>query len=193
MTPFTILTGIAAPLRAANIDTDQIIPARFLKTTKRTGLGRALFADLRHDPGFVLNRPDYADARILIAGDNFGCGSSREHASWALLDYGIASVIAPGFADIFQNNALKNAILPVTLPPAACERLMNDAEREPRRPVTVDLAAQVVTSAAGEAFGFTLDPLRREMLLEGLDDISLTLRHVPAIEAFEARRFSWTA
>ncbi len=191
MTPFTTLTGTAAPLRAANVDTDQIIPARFLKTIKRSGLGEHLFADLRLDPAFVLNRPEHAGASILVAGANFGCGSSREHASWALLDHGLRCVIAPSFADIFSSNALKNGILPVALPATACGKLMDDAEREPRKPVTVDLVEQVVTAADGEQFGFTTDPLRREMLLEGLDDISVTLRHVPAIEAFEARRPAW--
>ncbi|PAX06754.1 3-isopropylmalate dehydratase small subunit [Sphingomonas lenta] len=191
MTPFTTLTGVAVPLRAANVDTDQIIPARFLKTIKRTGLGRHLFADLRRDPDFVLNRPEYAGAQILIAGENVGCGSSREHASWALIDYGIRCVIAPSFADIFQNNALKNGVLPVALPAAACEALTADAELGPNARLHVDLERQIVVRPNGEAFPFAIDPLRREMLLEGLDDIGVTLRHVPAIEAFEARRPAW--
>ena len=193
MTPFTTLIGIAAPLRAANVDTDQIIPARFLKTIVRTGLGRHLFADLRAGGGFVLDRPAYAGACILIAGENFGCGSSREHAGWALLDHGIRAVIAPSFADIFANNALKNGLLPVALPAAACERLMIDAEHEPGRPITVDLLSETVVAQNGKSYRFATDPLRRSMLLDGLDDIGVTLRHLPAIEAYEARRPAWTA
>ncbi|WP_375391026.1 3-isopropylmalate dehydratase small subunit [uncultured Sphingomonas sp.] len=188
MTPFTRLTAAAAPLGQANVDTDQIIPARFLKTIERTGLGRHLFADLRRDSGFVLDQPRYAGAKILVAGDNFGCGSSREHASWALLDHGIACVIAPSFGDIFANNALKNGLLPIVLPRAACEALMEDARRGPNAMIEVDLERQVVVRPDGEAIAFTLDPLRRRMLLEGLDDIGLTLTHAAAIDAYEARR-----
>ncbi len=188
MTPFTRLTAAAAPLDQANVDTDQIIPARFLKTIARTGLGRHLFADLRRDPDFVLDQPRYAGAKILVAGDNFGCGSSREHASWALLDHGIVCVIAPSFGDIFANNALKNGLLPIALPRAACEALMADARRGPNALIEIDLERQVVVRPDGEAIPFTLDPLRRQMLLEGLDDIGVTLRHAAAIDAYEARR-----
>jgi 3-isopropylmalate/(R)-2-methylmalate dehydratase small subunit len=193
MRAFTTLTGVAAPLPTANIDTDQIIPARFLKTIRRTGLGEHLFADLRRDPDFVLNRPAYADAAILVAGDNFGCGSSREHASWALLDHGIACVIAPSFGDIFAANALKNGLLPVALPPAACDLLMEDAGLGANARLHVDLERQLVMRPNGDTFAFDVDPLRREMLLGGLDDIGLTLRHAHAIAAFEARRPSWAA
>ncbi|WP_375427640.1 3-isopropylmalate dehydratase small subunit [uncultured Sphingomonas sp.] len=193
MRSFTTLTGVAAPLHVANIDTDQIIPARFLKTITRTGLGAHLFADLRGDPDFVLNRPAYADAAILVAGANFGCGSSREHASWALLDHGIACVIAPSFGDIFAGNALKNGLLPVVLPQAACDLLMGDAELGANARLHIDLERQLVVRPSGETFAFETDPLRRAMLLEGLDDIGVTLRHAPAIASFEAGRQAWFA
>ena len=193
MRAFTTLTGVAAPLPTANIDTDQIIPARFLKTIKRTGLGEHLFADLRRDPDFVLNRPAFADAAILVAGDNFGCGSSREHASWALLDHGIACVIAPSFGDIFTANALKNGLLPVALPSYQCDLLAADAGLGANARLHVDLERQLVMRPNGDTFAFVVDPLRREMLLGGLDDIALTLRHADAIAAFEARRPRWAA
>ncbi len=194
MQPFTTLTGAAAPLPLANVDTDKIIPSRFLKTLTRTGLGRALFADLRYDeagaerPDFVLNRPAYRKAEVLIALENFGCGSSREHAPWALADFGLRCVIAPSFADIFYNNALLNGVLPVRLPRAVCEALMADAELGANARVTVDLERQVVVRATGEAVSFDIDPMRRERLLNGLDDIAETLRSAPAIDAYEARR-----
>lgn len=194
MKAFTTLTGIAAPLPAANVDTDQIIPARFLKTIARTGLGKNLFANLRYEedgsekPGFVLNQEPYRKAEILIAYENFGCGSSREHAPWALLDFGIRCVIAPDFADIFHNNCFKNGILPVRLPREVCEKLMEDARLGANARLTVDLERQVVVRPNGEEIPFEVDPLRRHLLLNGLDDIGQTLQHAPAIDSFEARQ-----
>ena len=186
MIRFTRLTAPAAPLPVANIDTDRIIPARFLKTIERTGLGRHLFADLRGE-GFVLDDPAYAGVKVLIAGDNFGCGSSREHAGWALLDAGIACVIAPSFGDIFAANSLKNGMLPVALPAAACAALVDRSTRDPGAAVEVDLEDQLVR-AGDHAYPFAIDPLRRRMLLDGLDDIGVTLTHAAAIDAFEAAR-----
>ncbi|MDP9096910.1 MAG: 3-isopropylmalate dehydratase small subunit [Pseudomonadota bacterium] len=194
MQPFTELTGIAAPLPLANVDTDKIIPARFLKTIKRTGLGVHLFDTLRFDadgaerPEFVLNRPEYRRAEILIAHENFGCGSSREHAPWALLDFGIRCVIAPGFADIFHNNCLKNGILPVTLPRAVCDQLMDDAALGGNARLSVDLARQVVVRPNGEEIGFEIDPTAKQSLLAGLDEIGQTLKRAAVIDAFEAER-----
>jgi 3-isopropylmalate/(R)-2-methylmalate dehydratase small subunit len=194
MKAFTKLTGIAAPLPLANVDTDQIIPARFLKTIERSGLGRHLFAPMRYredgseNPDFVLNQEPYRRAEILIAHENFGCGSSREHAPWALLDFGIRCVIAPSFADIFHNNCFKNGILPVRLPREVCDRLMEDARLGGNARITVDLERQVVVRPNGEEIAFEVDPLRRKMLLEGLDEIGQTLAHAPAIAAFEARQ-----
>jgi 3-isopropylmalate/(R)-2-methylmalate dehydratase small subunit len=194
MQAFTILTGVAAPLPLANVDTDKIIPARFLKTIKRTGLGVHLFDTLRYDadgherPDFVLNQEPYRHAQILIAHENFGCGSSREHAPWALLDFGISCVIAPDFADIFFNNSFKNGILPVRLPRAACDALMEDARLGGNARITVDLARQVVVRPNGEEIGFEIDPFRKHSLLEGLDDIGQTLQHAPAIDAYERRQ-----
>ncbi len=194
MQAFTTLTAIAAPLPMANVDTDKIIPARFLKTIKRTGLGVNLFDTLRFDaegaerPDFVLNREPYRHAEILVAHENFGCGSSREHAAWALLDFGIRCVIAPDFADIFHNNSFKNGILPVRLPRAVCDALMQDAALGGNARITVDLERQVVIRPNGEEVAFKTDPYRRELLLAGLDDIGQTLQHAPAIDAFEARR-----
>ena len=193
MTPFTTLTGIAAPLPMVNVDTDMIIPKQHLKTIRRTGLGRALFDEMRYrddgseDPDFVLNRPAYREAEILVAGENFGCGSSREHAPWALLDFGIRCVIAPSFADIFHNNCFKNGILPIALPQEQVDALMRDAERGSNARMTVDLEAQTVTSSDGQVFPFEIDPHQRRCLLEGLDDIALTLERASAIDAFEAR------
>ncbi len=193
MKPFTTLTGIAAPLPKANVDTDQIIPARFLKTIKRTGLGKSLFANFRYDesgkekPDFVLNQEPYRKAEILIAFENFGCGSSREHAPWALLDFGIRCVIAPDFADIFHNNSFKNGILPVKLPREVCERLMEDARMGGNARITVDLERQVVVRPNGEEIPFEVDPFRRHCLLNGLDDIGQTLQHAPAIDTHEAK------
>ena len=193
MQAFTTLTGIAAPLPMANVDTDKIIPARFLKTIARTGLGRNLFDTLRFHPDgaerpeFVLNREPYRHAEILIAHENFGCGSSREHAPWALLDFGIRCVIAPDFADIFHNNSFKNGILPIRLPRAAVDVLMDDARLGANARLTVDLARQVVVRPNGEEIAFDVDPFRKHLLLEGLDDIGQTLAHAPAIDAHEAR------
>lgn len=194
MESFTELTGTAAPLRMANVDTDKIIPKQFLKTIQRTGLGRGLFYELRFDQNgaeitdFVLNRPDYAGVGILIAGDNFGCGSSREHAPWALLDFGIRCVIAPSFADIFYNNCFKNGILPIHLDAATVERLMVIAETTPRAPFTVDLDAQTVRPPNEAAIAFDIDPFRKHCLIHALDDIGLTLQKADAISAFMARQ-----
>ena len=192
MEKFTKLTGVAAPLPLANVDTDKIIPARFLKTIKRTGLGVHLFDTLRYDaegrerPEFVLNREPYRHAEILIAHENFGCGSSREHAPWALLDFGIRCIIAPDFADIFFNNSFKNGILPVRLPRAVCDQLIEDTQLGGNARVTVDLARQVVVRPNGEEIPFEIDPFRKHSLLNGLDDIGQTLRHGGEIDSHEA-------
>ena len=194
MQPFTRLTAIAAPLPAANIDTDKIIPARFLKTIKRSGLGVHLFDTLRYDehgaerPDFILNQSRYRNAKILIAHENFGCGSSREHAPWALLDFGITCVIAPDFADIFYNNCFKNGILPICLPRDICNLLMQDAQLGENARITVDLHAQQVIRPNGKTISFEIDAHRRQQLLEGLDEIGQTLAHVTAIDAFETAR-----
>ncbi|WP_419896154.1 3-isopropylmalate dehydratase small subunit [Roseomonas sp. USHLN139] len=194
MDAFTTLTGIAAPLPMANVDTDKIIPARFLKTIARTGLGKSLFANLRYNedgsenPDFVLNQPPYRQAEVLIAHENFGCGSSREHAPWALLDFGIRCVIAPDFADIFHNNSFKNGILPVKLPRDVCDQLMEDAKLGANARITIDLERQVVVRPNGEEIPFEIDPLRRHLLLNGLDDIGQTMQQAPAIDSFEARQ-----
>ena len=193
MQPFTTLTGIAAPLPRANVDTDQIIPARFLKTIARTGLGQHLFAALRYDdagaerPDFILNQAPYRHAEILIAHENFGCGSSREHAPWALLDFGIRCVIAPDFADIFYNNCFKNGILPIRLPRPVCDQLIADAGLSANARLTIDLEKQIVVRPNGEEIAFAVEPLRRHCLLNGLDDIGQTLAHEAAITAHEAR------
>jgi 3-isopropylmalate dehydratase/3-isopropylmalate/(R)-2-methylmalate dehydratase small subunit len=192
MKPFTELHAKAAPLDMANLDTDQIIPKQFLKTVEREGLGKGLFYDLRFDgdgrpkPGFVLNDPRYAGAGVLIAGDNFGCGSSREHAPWALLDYGVACVIAPSFADIFYGNCFQNGLLPIALPEDAVRALMDEAKGG-NHVFSVDLAAQTVTAPSGQAFHFDIDPTRKAKLLEGLDSIGETLAHAPDIDAYEYR------
>ena len=196
MERFTTLTGIAAPMPLVNIDTDMIIPKQFLKTIARTGLGKNLFDEMRYTPegdeiaDFVLNRPAYRNAEILIAGDNFGCGSSREHAPWALLDFGIRCVISTSFADIFYNNCFKNGILPLVLPEDAVAALMEDAQRGANARVSVDLEAQTVTASDGTTYGFQIDPFRKHCLMNGLDDIGLTLEKVTAIDAFEARATS---
>lgn len=193
MDKFTTLTGIAAPMPLVNIDTDMIIPKQFLKTIKRSGLGVNLFDEMRYDrdgneiPDFVLNRPAYRDAQILIAGDNFGCGSSREHAPWALLDFGIRCVVSTSFADIFFNNCFKNGILPVVLPQDAVDALMRDAEKGANARITVDLDAQMVTGADGTEYGFDIDPFRKHCLMNGLDDIGLTMEKAPAIDTFETQ------
>ncbi len=193
MQPFTHLDGKAAPLAIANLDTDQIIPKQFLKTVDRDGLGKGLFYDLRFDgegrekPGFVLNQAAYAGASILIAGDNFGCGSSREHAPWALLDFGVRCVIAPSFADIFYNNCFNNGLLPLTLPEDQVRALMDEAKGG-NHIFTVDLEAQTVVSPSGRKFTFEIDPGRKEKLLKGLDAVGETLQHAPDIGRFEDRR-----
>jgi 3-isopropylmalate/(R)-2-methylmalate dehydratase small subunit len=194
MEKFTTLTAIAAPLPLANVDTDKIIPARFLKTIRRSGLGVHLFDTLRYDeqgaerPDFVLNRAPYRGAQILIAHENFGCGSSREHAPWALLDFGIRAVIAPDFADIFHNNCFKNGILPIRLPREICDALMEDVRQGDNARLTIDLARQVVVRPNGEAVAFEIDPFRKHLLQNGLDDIGQTMAHVGAIDAFEQKR-----
>jgi 3-isopropylmalate/(R)-2-methylmalate dehydratase small subunit len=194
MDKFTTLTGVAAPLPLINIDTDMIIPKQFLKTIKRTGLGRNLFDEMRYGKDgseigdFVLNQPAYRQAKILVAGANFGCGSSREHAPWALLDFGIRCIIAPSFADIFFNNSFKNGILPIVLPQQQVDLLMNDARLGANAVLTVDLASQTITRPDGQKISFEVDPFRKHCLLNGLDDIGLTLQKQDKIDAFEAQR-----
>jgi 3-isopropylmalate/(R)-2-methylmalate dehydratase small subunit len=194
MDKFTTLTAIAAPLPLANVDTDKIIPARFLKTIKRSGLGTHLFDTLRYDgeggerPDFILNQEPYRHAQILIAFENFGCGSSREHAPWALLDFGIRCVIAPDFADIFHNNCFKNGILPIRQPRAICEQLIDDARMGENARISVDLERQVIVRPNGDEIPFDIDPFRRHLLLNGLDDIGQTLQHASKIDAFETQR-----
>ena len=193
MTPFTTLTGIAAPMPLVNIDTDMIIPKQFLKTIARTGLGKNLFDEMRYTldgqeiPDFVLNQPAYRHTEILVAGDNFGCGSSREHAPWALLDFGIRCVISSSFADIFYNNCFKNGILPIVLPQAAVDVLMADAKKGANARIGIDLPAQTVTTSDGQVFGFEVDSHRKHCLINGLDDIGLTLEKAAAIDIFEAK------
>ena len=191
MQKFTTLTGIAAHLPMINVDTDMIIPKQYLKTIKRTGLSKGLFAELRYDekgkslPDFVLHKPPYDKATILITGENFGCGSSREHAPWALLDFGIVCIIAPSFADIFYNNCFKNGILPITLPQAEIDKLIDDASRGANAVLTIDLPNQEIRGPDGGVIHFDIDPFRKRCLMEGLDDIGLTLEKAEAIEAFE--------
>ncbi|MDP5350097.1 MAG: 3-isopropylmalate dehydratase small subunit, partial [Paracoccaceae bacterium] len=193
MEKFTKLSGIAAPMPLVNIDTDMIIPKQFLKTIKRSGLGVNLFDEMRYDgegkeiPDFVLNKPQYRDAQILVAGDNFGCGSSREHAPWALLDFGIRCVISTSFADIFFNNCFKNGILPIALPQEQVDILMKDAEKGANARIEVDLESQTVTSSDGEVFSFEVDAFKKHCLLNGLDDIGLTLEKATSIESFESK------
>ena len=193
MDKFTVLTGVAAPLRVVNVDTDMIIPKQYLKTIKRTGLGTGLFADKRYredgsdNPNFVLNRPAYRKAQILVAGDNFGCGSSREHAPWALLDFGIRCVISTSFADIFYNNCFKNGILPIVVSPADLEKLFDDAERGANATITIDLPNQEIRGPDGGTIKFDVDAFRKHCLLNGLDDIGLTLEKAPAIDSFEQK------
>src|SRR5215218_4357490 len=193
MQPFTTLTGVAAPLPMINVDTDAIIPKQFLKTIKRTGLGKNLFSELRYEengkeiPEFVLNRPAYRKAQILVAGENFGCGSSREHAPWALLDFGIRCVISTSFADIFYNNCFKNGILPIKVTPEDLKKLLDDAERGANATLTIDLAAQKIRGPDGGCITFEIDPFRKHCLLNGLDDIGLTLEKADDISAFERR------
>jgi 3-isopropylmalate/(R)-2-methylmalate dehydratase small subunit len=200
---FEKLTGLVVPLDRANVDTDAIIPKQYLKSIKRTGFGPNLFDDWRYldrgepgmdhskrriNPDFVLNQPRYRGAQVLLARDNFGCGSSREHAPWALDDYGIRAIIAPSYADIFFNNCFKNGLLPIVLDRAIVDRLFGETEAAPGYRLVVDLAAQTVTTPAGAVFGFDIDAFRKHCLLNGLDDIGLTLQHVDEIAAYEARR-----
>ena len=194
MQKFETLTGVAAPLNIVNIDTDMIIPKQFLKTILRTGLGKSLFFEMRYTqdgqelPGFVLNKPAYRQAEILVAGDNFGCGSSREHAPWALLDFGIRCVISTSFADIFYNNCFKNGILPITVMPEQLKLLMDDAERGSNATLTIDLPAQEIRGPDGGTVRFDIDPFRKHCLLNGLDDIGLTLEKAQSIDAFEKKQ-----
>ena len=189
MDPVTEVTGRAVPLDRADVDTDQIIPAAWLKRIERTGFGEGLFSAWRADPGFVLNRAEYAGARVLVAGPNFGSGSSREHAAWALQDYGFAAVISPRFADIFRGNCLKIGLLPVELPAETVEQLMAAVSADPTLEITVDLETRTVSApAAGVEAGFEIDDFTRYRLMNGLDDIGLTLQHEDGIAAFEARR-----
>ena len=191
MDKFTTIQGVAAPLPMINVDTDMIIPKQFLKTIKRTGLGVNLFDEMRYDDNgdeiadFVLNKPQYRGAKILVAGENFGCGSSREHAPWAIKDFGISCVIAPSFADIFYNNCFKNGILPIVLPQDQVDMLMDDASRGANATLTVDLVQQEITGPDGGTIKFDVDPFRKHCLLEGLDDIGLTLQKQDNINSFE--------
>jgi 3-isopropylmalate/(R)-2-methylmalate dehydratase small subunit len=193
MDKFTTLTGVAAPLNMINVDTDKIIPKQYLKTIARTGLGTALFSEMRYkDDGsenedFVLNKPAYRNAQILVAGENFGCGSSREHAPWALLDFGIRCVVAPSFADIFYNNCFKNGILPIKLPQEDVDKLMDDAERGSNSTVTVDLEAQEISGPDGGMIKFDIDPHLKHCLLNGLDDVGQTLQKEANITSFEEK------
>ena len=194
MDKFTRLTGVAAPLPITNIDTDMIIPKQFLKTIKRSGLGKALFHEMRYNedgsenPDFVLNKPQYRNASIIVAGDNFGCGSSREHAPWALLDFGIRAIISTSFADIFYSNCFKNGILPIVLPKEDVDKLMEDAARGANATVTIDLERQEITGPDGGTIHFDIDPFRKHCLLEGLDDIGLTLQKRDRIAAYENKQ-----
>ncbi|MBR9842828.1 MAG: 3-isopropylmalate dehydratase small subunit [Rhodobacteraceae bacterium] len=193
MEKFEKLHGVAAPMPLVNIDTDMIIPKIFLKTIKRSGLGVNLFDEMRYDregteiPDFVLNKPQYRNAQILVAGDNFGCGSSREHAPWAIADFGIKCVISTSFADIFFNNCFKNGILPIVLPQEQVDLLMEDAEKGENARMTVDLEAQEITTSDGQTIAFEVDAFKKHCLLNGLDDIGLTMENVSAIDAFEAK------
>ncbi len=193
MQPFTTLTSTPAPLKVVNVDTDMIIPKQYLKTIKRTGLGTALFSEMRYkedgseNPDFVLNQPAYRKAQILVAGDNFGCGSSREHAPWALLDFGIRCVISTSFADIFYNNCFKNGILPIKVTPEQLDMLFDDAERGSNATLTIDLENQTIKGPDGGEIRFELDPFRKHCLLNGLDDIGLTMEKGTKIDAYEEK------
>ncbi|MDI4666982.1 3-isopropylmalate dehydratase small subunit [Xanthobacter autotrophicus] len=194
MEKFTVLEGVAAPLKLVNVDTDMIIPKQYLKTIKRTGLGTGLFSEMRYkddgsdNPDFVLNQSAYKNAKILVAGDNFGCGSSREHAPWALLDFGIRCVISTSFADIFYNNCFKNGILPVVVSKEDLDKLFDDADRGANATLTIDLPAQEIRGPDGGVVKFEIDPFRKRCLIEGLDDIGLTLEKAPAIAAYETAK-----
>jgi len=193
MDKFETLTGVAAPMPLVNIDTDMIIPKVFLKSIQRTGFGKNLFDEMRYTrdgeeiADFVLNKPQYRSAEILVAGDNFGCGSSREHAPWAIKDFGIRCVIAPSFADIFFNNCFKNGILPIPLPQETVDVLMKDAEKGENARMTIDLEAQEITTSDGQVIPFEVDAFKKKCLMEGLDDIALTMEHASKIDAFEEK------
>jgi 3-isopropylmalate/(R)-2-methylmalate dehydratase small subunit len=202
MDKFDKLTSAAAPLNMINVDTDMVIPKQFLKTIARTGLGKNLFHEMRYDDDgnevkdFVLNQPAYRNAKILVADENFGCGSSREHAPWALLDFGITCIIAPSFADIFYNNCFKNGILPIKLPKEDWEKVMDDAQRGANATLTIDLESQTISGPDGGQVHFEIDPFKKKCLLEGLDDIGLTMQNGTKIDDFEAKRAAelpWTA
>ena len=193
MDKFTTLEGVAAPLKMINVDTDMIVPKQYLKTIKRTGLGKGLFSEMRYkddgseNPEFVLNKPAYRQAKVLVAGDNFGCGSSREHAPWALLDFGIRCVISTSFADIFHNNCFKNGILPIKVTPDELEKLFDDASRGSNATLTVDLEKQEIHGPDGGTIRFEIDPHLKRCLLNGLDDIGLTLEKQEKIEGYEKK------
>ena len=193
MDKFTTLTGVAAPLKIMNIDTDMIIPKQYLKTIKRTGLGTGLFAEMRfkedgsENPDFVLNKPAYRQAQILVAGDNFGCGSSREHAPWALLDFGIRCVISTSFADIFYNNCFKNGILPIKVSQEDLDKLFDDADRGSNSTLTIDLEAKEIRGPDGGSIKFEMDPFRKHCLINGLDDIGLTMEKASSIKTYEEK------
>jgi len=193
MDKFTVLEGVAAPLKVINVDTDMIIPKQYLKTIKRTGLGKGLFSEQRYrddgseNPDFVLNKPAYRKASILVAADNFGCGSSREHAPWALLDYGIRCIISTSFGDIFYNNCFKNGVLPIKVSPEDLDKLFDDADRGANARLTIDLAAQEIRGPDGGMIKFDIDPHRKRCLLEGLDDIGLTLKKQAKIASYESK------
>jgi 3-isopropylmalate/(R)-2-methylmalate dehydratase small subunit len=193
MEKFTVLEGVAAPMRVVNVDTDMIIPKQYLKTIKRTGLGKGLFSEARYredgseNPDFVLNQPAYRKAQILVAGNNFGCGSSREHAPWALADFGIRCIISTGFADIFYSNCFKNGILPIKISAADLEKLFEDAERGANATLTVDLLKQEIRGPDGGTVKFDIDPFRKHCLINGLDDIGLTMEKATTIDAFEVK------
>ncbi|MDO9059376.1 MAG: 3-isopropylmalate dehydratase small subunit [Bradyrhizobium sp.] len=193
MDKFTTLEGVAAPLKIINVDTDMIIPKQYLKTIKRTGLGTGLFSEQRYkddgseNPDFILNKPAYRQAKILVAGDNFGCGSSREHAPWALLDFGIRCVISTSFGDIFYNNCFKNGILPIRVTQDDLDKLFDDAERGANATLSIDLAAQEIRGPDGGTVKFEIDPFRKHCLMNGLDEIGLTLQHADEIKAFETK------
>lgn len=191
MDKFSVLEGVAAPLKLVNVDTDMIIPKQYLKTIQRTGLGKGLFSEMRYNedgsdnPDFVLNQPAYSQAKILVAGDNFGCGSSREHAPWALLDFGIRCIISTSFADIFYNNCFKNGILPILVSQENLDKLFEDADRGANATLTIDLPAQEIRGPDGGTVHFEIDPFRKRCLLEGLDDIGLTLEKAASIATYE--------
>ena len=191
MDKFTVLEGVAAPMKLVNVDTDMIIPKQYLKTIQRTGLGKGLFSEMRYkddgsdNPDFILNQPAYKQAKVLVAGDNFGCGSSREHAPWALLDFGIRCVISTSFADIFYNNCFKNGILPIIVSQDELDKLFDDAERGANATLTIDLPNQEIRGPDGGVIHFEIDPFRKKCLVEGLDDIGLTLQKAPSIDTYE--------